>query len=44
MNTDMGVGSKKRPAGLSATQRHQLQRTSDGIIKLSNLIKNEDSY
>lgn len=36
------IGSKKRPAGLTATQRHQLQRTSDGVIKLKKLVESPD--
>jgi hypothetical protein len=35
------IGSKKRPDGLTSTQRHQIKTTSDGIIKLKDLLKSE---
>jgi hypothetical protein len=43
MKTDIpkGWGSKKRPAGLTATQRKQMQSTSENI-KLKNLIESPD--
>jgi hypothetical protein len=40
-NSDVpkGMGSEKTPDGLSATQLHQIRRTSDGTIKLKNLVE-----
>lgn len=42
MDASFTGGSKKRPADLTATQRHQIQRTSDGIIKLKTLVESLD--
>ena len=33
------VGSKKTSSGLTPTQKHQMTRTSDGIIKLKSLVE-----
>ena len=38
-NVPKDIGSKKTPAGLSQSQLHQIKRTSDGIIKLKNLVE-----
>ena len=38
-NVSGEIGSKKRPGGLTATQLHQLTRTSDGVIKLKSLVE-----
>jgi len=43
LNIPSGWGSKKRPADLTTTQRHQMKSTSDGIIKLKKLVESPDN-